>query len=334
MHSLGIDRIEALLNGARDVRVTVIGDLMLDIYLIGSVDRISPEAPVPVVHVTEELMALGGAANVVANVVRLGAACRVIGFAGDDSHGTHIRDELERLEGGLVHTDLVTDGSRPTTAKTRVVAKRQQVVRFDREREDDLSVAATEAIRAAVLRAIAETDVLVLEDYNKGVLTPVVIRTAIEAARAAGVPVIVDPKFRNIFEYRGATVLKPNAFEIVRALGTPIMADNEDWLEDARCRLGCEYLLVTLGEGGMVLRSNNSTFRVPAVAREVFDVSGAGDTVTAFIAVALGAGATVREAMILANFAAAIEVAKPGVATVSPEELKDLVLHLREEIRV
>src|SRR5690606_3138014 len=141
-----------------------------------------------------------------------------------------------------------------------------------------------------------------------------------------GVPVVVDPKFRNIFEYAGATVFKPNALELVRALGTPIEAGNEEWLEQARTRFGCRHLLVTMGEDGMVLRSeDDSTYRVPAIAREVYDVSGAGDTVTASVAVALAAGATVREAMVLANFAAAIEVAKPGVATVSRDEVRQLV---------
>jgi len=334
MHTLGIDRIEALLERAREVRVTVIGDLMLDIYLIGSVDRISPEAPVPVVHVMEETHALGGAANVAANVLRLGASCRVIGFVGDDPYGVHVRQGLESLGGGEVRAHLVTDGVRPTTTKTRVVAKKQQVVRFDREQDDDLSPGTVTALCAAVTRCVAESDVVVLEDYNKGVLTPAVIRTAIEAAGRAGVPVVVDPKFRNILEYSGATVFKPNALEIVRALGTPIAAGNDEWLEEARNRFGCEHLLVTLGEEGMVLRSDGSSFRIPAVAREVFDVSGAGDTVTAFVAIALAAGATVREAMILANYAAAIEVAKPGVATVAPDEIRDLVIRHRAEAYV
>jgi len=334
MHSLELDRMEALLERARDVRVTVVGDLMLDVYLIGSVDRISPEAPVPVVHVTEETFALGGAANVAANVLGLGASCQVVGCVGDDPHGALVRGRLETLGGGAVRAHLVTDGARPTTTKTRVVAKHQQVVRFDRERDDDLSGEAVESLCASIRRCAVESDVLVLEDYNKGVLAPAVIRTAIQAAIDAGIPVVVDPKFRNIFEYRGATLFKPNALEIVRALGTPLRAGSEEWLEAARRRFGCEHLLLTMGEEGMVLRSEGSSFRVPAVAREVFDVSGAGDTVTAFVAVTLAAGATVREAMILANYAAAIEVAKPGVATVSPDEIRDLVTRHRAEAYV
>jgi len=155
------------------------------------------------------------------------------------------------------------------------------------------------------------------------VLAPPVIRAGMRAAAAAGVPVVVDPKFRHIFEYRGATVFKPNALELSAALGVPLQAGDDAWLGAARERFGCEHLLVTLGEAGMAVSSGDgSTFRIPALAREVFDVSGAGDTVTACVAVAIAAGASVQEAAVLANLAAAIEVGKPGVATVTPEELR------------
>ncbi len=332
MTTINPDRLEAILGRAGDVKVAVIGDLMLDIYLVGAVDRISPEAPVPVVHVTEETVALGGAANVAANVLRLGASCEIVGFAGADGPGELLRHRIESLEGGAARARLIPDGARPTTTKTRVMARKQQVVRFDREVDADLSESAAAALRNAAREAVRAADVVVLEDYNKGVLTAAVIRTAIDEATRAGLPIVVDPKFRNIFEYAGATVFKPNALELVRALGTPIDAGNETWLEQARTRFGCRHLLVTMGEDGMVLRSEDaSTFRVPAIAREVYDVSGAGDTVTAFVAVALAAGATMREAMVIANFAAAIEVAKPGVATVSPDEVRELVVQHRAE---
>jgi D-beta-D-heptose 7-phosphate kinase/D-beta-D-heptose 1-phosphate adenosyltransferase len=331
MHSLSLERLDQILARAGDVRVAVVGDLMLDIYLSGAVTRISPEAPVPVVHVEEEQFALGGAANVVANVVALGAACDVIGFVGGDVGGQAIRASLASLDGGAVRPMLVERGDRPTTTKTRVMARKQQVVRFDRERDDDLPDDCAGELCERLRASLAEVDVVILEDYNKGVLTPPVIRTALEAARERGIPVVVDPKFRHIFEYRGATLFKPNAFEITSALGTPLRADDDEWLEEARQRFGCEHLLVTLGEEGMALRSDDgTTIRVPAVAREVFDVSGAGDTVIACIAVALAAGASIREAAVMANHAAGIEVAKPGVATVSPEELREAILHGRE----
>ena len=331
MHPLTADRLDAILERAGDVRVAVVGDLMLDIYLSGTVSRISPEAPVPVVHVQEERSALGGAANVVANVVRLGAHCDVLGVVGGDEGGREIRAALTRLGGGFVRPLLVEREERPTTTKTRVMARKQQVVRFDREREDDLAPEAAEELCARVRESALAADVIVLEDYNKGVLSPPVIRAALEAAGERGIPVVVDPKFRHIFEYRGATVFKPNAFELTSALGVPIRPHDDEWLEDARRRFGCEHLLVTLGEEGMALRSSDGgSFRIPTVARAVYDVSGAGDTVTACIAVALAAGATIREAAVLANVAAGIEVGKPGVATVSPEELREELLELLE----
>lgn len=323
MTSLTLERLDEILERARTVRVAVVGDLMLDVYLTGGVSRISPEAPVPVVTVVEERTALGGAANVAANVAALGADCHLIGTVGTDPAGEQVRSAVESLGTGNVHARLVARADRPTTTKTRVVARHQQVVRFDREDERDLPLDCTDELCGVVASAIAESDVVVLEDYNKGVLTPAVIRTALTEAEAAGIPVVVDPKFRHIFEYRGATVMKPNAFELTSALGEPLRAADDEWLEGARRRFGCEHLLVTLGEDGMALCSaKEGTFRVATTARQVFDVSGAGDTVAACLGVALAAGATMREAAIMANFAAGVEVAKHGVATVSPEELR------------
>lgn len=324
--ALPLERFREILDAASGVRIAVVGDLMLDIYLSGAVDRISPEAPVPVVQVAEESSALGGAANVAANVLRLGASCDVIGFVGQDRAGEMLRDSIENLEGGAVRARLVHSDDRPTTTKTRVMARKQQVVRYDREITTDLPEEAAARISELIRDTLKEADVLVLEDYNKGVLTSEVIRSAVSAARDAGVPIVVDPKFRNIFDYQGATVFKPNANELTSALGVPIEPENDAWLDEARKRFDCEHLLVTLGEHGMVARSRTgTTFRIPALAREVFDVSGAGDTVSAFVAVALATGATIEEAALLANFAAAIEVAKPGVATVSREEILELI---------
>ncbi len=326
MERLTRARLEEILERARGLRVAVVGDLMLDVYLIGAVSRISPEAPVPVVHVTEERTALGGAANVAANVAALGATCEIVGYVGADAAGAQIRRSLAELDGGTVHARLVERPERPTTTKTRVVARQQQVVRFDRERDDDLPDECAAELCEHVRAAVAASDALVLEDYNKGVLVPSVIRTALEAAAAAGIPSVVDPKFRNFFAFRGATVFKPNAVELGTAMGAPVRAGDDEWLEEARTRTGGEHLLLTLGEDGMALRSAGGTsFRIPTVAREVYDVSGAGDTVTAFLAVALAAGATIEEAAILANFAAGIEVAKPGVATVTPDELRAML---------
>ncbi len=326
MERLTRARLDEILERGRGLRVAVVGDLMLDVYLVGAVSRISPEAPVPVVHVTEERTALGGAANVAANVAALGAACEVVGYVGKDAAGAQIRRELAELDGGTVHARLVERADRPTTTKTRVVARQQQVVRFDRERDDDLPDECAAELCEHVRAAVAASDALVLEDYNKGVLVPSVIRTALEAAEAAGIPSVVDPKFRNFFAFRGATVFKPNAVELGTAMASPVRAGDDEWLENARTRTGARHLLLTLGEDGMALRSEGgSSFRIPTQAREVYDVSGAGDTVTAFLAVALAAGATIEEAAVLANLAAGIEVGKPGVATVAPDELRAML---------
>ncbi|HEX2190452.1 MAG TPA: PfkB family carbohydrate kinase [Longimicrobiaceae bacterium] len=326
MEDLDPRRLEEILDRARGLRVAVVGDVMLDVYLEGTVSRISPEAPVPVVSVDAERWALGGAANVAANVVTLGADCDLLGYVGADEPGTRMRGALAEARGGALHARLVERPDRPTTTKTRVMARKHHVIRFDRERADDLPDDCVDELCAAIRDSVAGADALVLEDYNKGVLVPAVIRTALEAAERAGIPSVVDPKFRHFWAYGGATVFKPNSVELGSALGEAIRPHDDEWLEAARVRTGARHLLLTLGEEGMVLRcGTGASLRIPTVAREVFDVSGAGDTVTAFLAVALAAGAGVEEAAVLANFAAGIEVGKPGVAVVTPDEVRAAV---------
>lgn len=316
--------MEELLERARAVRVLVLGDIMLDVYLRGGSTRISPEAPVPVVRVTEEDFALGGAANVATNVVALGASCAIVGCVGADASG---RDLIAALDShGIDAQGVQAVSGRSTTVKTRVMVRHQQVARFDRESDHELSSAEAEALAGAIRERIASADAVVLEDYNKGMLVPTVIRAAIDAARAEGKPVVVDPKFRHFFEYAGATVFKPNMLELTAAMRGVAEPHDADWMRRTRDDLGIDNLLVTLGEDGMALVTKDDEFvRVPTVARSVYDVSGAGDTVTAVIAVALGAGADVIEAAVLANHAAGIEVGKAGVATVTPEELREVV---------
>jgi len=211
---------------------------------------------------------------------------------------------------------------RPTTTKTRVLARAQQVVRFDEEEDADLPTHEVTRLLAAVERAVRAADALVLEDYNKGVLVPQVITAAIGAARRRGIPTVVDPKYRNFFLYRGATVFKPNRRELEAALGAGVDIDHPETLPETLRRLGVDHLLLTLGELGMALLSaDGSVRRVPTVAREVYDVVGAGDTVTAYLAAILAAGGTVGEASIIANYAAGVEVGKLGAATVSGEEV-------------
>lgn len=326
MDRLTPQRLDEILDRARSLRVAVVGDVMLDVYLEGTVTRISPEAPVPVVSVDTERVALGGAANVAANVVTLGADCDLLGYVGADEPGARMRAALLESEGGALRARLVERRDRPTTTKTRVMARKHHVIRFDRERADDLPDDCVDELCAMVRESVAGADALVLEDYNKGVLVPAVIRTALQAADEAGIPSVVDPKFRHFWDFRGASVFKPNAVELGAAMGEAIRPHDDAWLEEARARTGARHLLLTLGEEGMVLRcASGDSLRIPTVAREVYDVSGAGDTVTAFLAVALGAGAEVEEAAILANFAAGVEVGKHGVAVVTPDEVRAAV---------
>jgi rfaE bifunctional protein kinase chain/domain len=325
--TLDVEWLDRIIARAASVRVAVVGDLMLDVYLTGAVHRISPEAPVPVVRVTQQRSALGGAANVAANVAQIGASCDLIGVVGTDREGDDLQSGVEAVEGGAVRTRFVRSTERPTTTKTRVMARHQQVVRFDREEDGELPVELVAQLCDLIRESVHSASVLVLEDYDKGVLSPTSIGVAISAAREVGIPVVVDPKFRNALAYRGATVFKPNSLELTSAMGMPPRLDDDFWLEESRSRFGCEHLLVTCGEEGMILKSEGApAVRVPAVAREVYDVSGAGDTVTAFLAVAIATGANIVEAAMLANLAAGVEVGKPGVATVCPSEIRDLIV--------
>jgi D-beta-D-heptose 7-phosphate kinase/D-beta-D-heptose 1-phosphate adenosyltransferase len=317
--SLARDRLLTLLDAAAARRIAVVGDAMLDVYLRGDVERISPEAPVPVVRVHDRRYALGGAGNVAQNVRAVGATCDLVATIGDDFGGRQICAMLGAMTADL--GSLVTV-NRPTTMKTRVVARSQQVVRVDEEDDGDLEGDDVHRLLSAVRSAVAEADALVLEDYNKGVLVPQVIEAAMEAARTKQIPIVVDPKYRNFFLYRGATIFKPNRRELESAMGADLDVDHPDALTATLARLGAEHLLLTLGDRGMVLVSSDGVFkRVPTVAREVYDVVGAGDTVTAYLALVLAAGGTPSEAAVIANFAAGVEVGKPGAATVSAEEV-------------
>jgi D-beta-D-heptose 7-phosphate kinase/D-beta-D-heptose 1-phosphate adenosyltransferase len=317
--SLKRERLLDLLKAARSKRIAVVGDAMLDVYLRGDVERISPEAPVPVVRVKERKYALGGAANVVQNVRGLGADCDFVAAVGEDNGGATLRGMLDAIgvaSGSMIAID------RPTTTKTRIVARGQQVVRVDEEEDEDLGPADVKKLLAAVEKAVARADALVLEDYNKGVLVPAVITGAINKAKAKGIPIVVDPKYRNFFQYRGATVFKPNRRELESALGAEVDLEHPDALPAALAKLGVEHLLLTLGANGMALISSaGDVKRVPTVAREVYDVVGAGDTVTAYLAAILASGGTAVEASVIANYAAGVEVAKSGAATVSADEV-------------
>ena len=326
MHRIDTDRARQLLEGLRAAHVLVIGDLMLDVYLRGGASRISPEAPVPVVRVLEEWRALGGAANVAANLGALGAAASLVGVVGDDGFGADLRRAA--AERGIDAGGMVPVDGRPTTVKTRVLVGHQQVARYDREHDQDLRADQVARITERVEARAAEADAIVLEDYDKGVLVPAVIEAALDAARRRDIPVVVDPKARHFFDYRGCTVFKPNQPELAAALRAPVLSHDPEWMERTRRHLQCENLLVTLGSEGMSLMTDDGRhLLVPAVARSVYDVSGAGDTVIAVMAATLAAGGTMAEAAILATHAAGVEVGKAGVVTVAPEEILSSVRH-------
>jgi rfaE bifunctional protein kinase chain/domain len=330
MRPLQAARVRALLRAMHGRPVLVLGDVMLDEFIWGRVARISPEAPVPVVEVTHESLHVGGAGNVARNVRALGGAVTLAGIVGRDSAGEKISAELAAcgVEAALVRA---ADG-RPTTVKTRIIAHQQQIVRADRECSDDLPAQLEDEIIACVRAALPRCAALVLSDYQKGVVTPRVMRAVLPAARRRGVPVLVDPKVRHFALYRQVDVITPNQLEAEQASGVRLRNDADLTLAAERILrlLRCKAVLITRGEHGMSLfRRDRRPAHVPTFAREVFDVTGAGDTVIATLALALAGGVSLEEAAVLANCAAGVVVGKVGTATASPEE----VLAAVEEIR-
>jgi len=305
----------------RGRRVLVVGDVMLDEFLWGRVSRISPEAPVPVVEVTRQSFHLGGAGNVAANVRSLGGDAALVGLVGRDAAGEHVKQAL--LAAGVVPR-LVSAKDRPTTLKTRIVAHSQQLVRADREESRDAVGAEAEAIRETLRAELAGCDVLVISDYQKGVVTAPLLRALLPLARRRGLPVLVDPKVRHFGLYRGVTLVTPNQLETEQATGIRLREDGDLGRAARRILslLSCRAALVTRGEQGMSLFARGQPpLHVRATAREVFDVTGAGDTVIATLALALAAGATLAEAAFLANAAAGVVVGKVGTAQASADEV-------------
>ncbi len=311
-----------LLKGFHRARVLVIGDVMLDRFVYGAVERISPEAPIPVVRVERTADMPGGAANVARNLADLGGRVILVGVVGGDPTADDLSERIAALP--TIEARLIADHSRPTSLKTRYVADGQQVMRADRESCEPVSPTVARRLAEALEAAVAEADIVVLSDYAKGVLTDDVTRAAIEAARRAGKRVIVDPKSKQLAKYRGASVITPNRLELKEASGqecaTPaqVAAAGRRFLDE---RL-CESLVVTLGKDGMsVIEGDEAAFYLPTAARQVFDVSGAGDTVVAALALGLAAGGDLVEAAHLANVAAGLVVAKRGTATVTTGEI-------------
>ena len=307
-------------------KILVIGDIMMDRFIWGKVSRISPEAPVPVVVVDKETFLLGGAANVVNNIHSLGGNVSLCGVLGDDETGQRLLEELTGIGVG-VHGIFVEPG-RQTTTKTRIIAHHQQVVRIDRETTDHLKASTLKHLSEFLKKNIRHFDGVVLSDYGKGLLTRALIHTSIREARERKKFVLVDPKPKNVFFCKRATVITPNTTEASAASGIPI-TDLPSLKKAGKMllsKLQCDVLVITRGEEGMaIFESRQDPFLVPTVAKEVYDVTGAGDTVIGTMALALATGAGFRNAARLANYAAGVVVGKMGTATVSPEELAEVI---------
>ncbi len=311
--------LRTLLDQLRGKRVVVVGDVMLDEYLKGDVARISPEAPVPVLEVRSHDYRLGGAANAAANIAALGGATTLVGVVGNDETAQILRAQLASL---AIAGELVTDAGRPTSKKTRLVAQQQQIVRVDLEQRTPIGGEVAANVRAAIDRALVGAHAIVVSDYAKGVVTAEVAQYAIRAARTAGVASIVDPKQRSFAAYAGATVITPNLHELEGAAPHHATFEVERAATSLLPLIDGSALLVTRSADGMTLyRTGKPPVHVPAMAKEVFDVTGAGDTVVATVALALAAGVAIEHAIELASVAAAVAVSKRGTSTVSPAEL-------------
>ncbi len=316
-------RVDELLTNARNKRIAVIGDVMIDRYIWGNVNRISPEAPVPIVEVESESSRLGGAANVANNIVSLGSSALLIGIVGDDFSGKEFRSILESQN--AASAGIITDHSRPTTVKTRVIAHHQHVVRIDNEEKKDIGVDIQQKILSALENNIDSIDGIIIEDYNKGVVIKDLIRSIIDLANKKKKIIAIDPKFNNFFEYKNVTVFKPNKKETEEALGKKLTND-ADVLAAGKVlleKLQAENILMTRSEKGMSLfEKNGNVTHIPTNARNVADVSGAGDTVIATLTTMLAAGASIGEASLLANYAGGIVCGEVGIITIDPAILR------------
>ena len=313
-----------------EARVLIVGDVMLDEYLIGDADRISPEAPVPVVRIEGEKRLGGGAGNVASNVTALGGVAILVGVRGDDATGQIMQECLTREQ--IAHS-LLSLKNRPTTTKTRILARQQQVLRFDKEDASPFTAEDTASLLKLTAEHLAECDALVLSDYGKGLVSQSMVEGLHALLRKSGrkIPVLVDPKPQNIQLYKGVSLLTPNAKETSEATLLPVKTPQDIILAGQNLikRLGCAHLVTTLGSRGMaVFEDIDTVWHIPTAARQVFDVTGAGDTVIATIAMGLGIGLNIVSACLLANYAAGIVVGQVGAATTTPKQLAEALVSL------
>ncbi|MAG20975.1 MAG: D-glycero-beta-D-manno-heptose-7-phosphate kinase [Candidatus Marinimicrobia bacterium] len=320
------DRYRELESHFESKKVLVVGDLMLDNYLWGDADRISPEAPVPVVKISSSSANPGGAGNVAYNLSSLGADAHLVGVVGDDKDGTTLHTILKNLKVNV--NGIIADPGRQTTVKTRIIAHSQQVVRTDWETSDYVADDLKDRLLAIVNEKLAVCDAVILQDYNKGVLSPQMIEAIISTAREQNVPIYADPKFDHFFSYANVTMMKPNLGEASQAAGVDLTAEGilEQEGPKLRQKLDCELLLITRGEKGMSLFDGTGHRAIPTKARQVHDVSGAGDTVIATFSLSHIAGGSPDEAAEIAIFAAGAVCEEVGVVPITKENLHEIII--------
>ena len=330
MVNLSVKRLSVLKSHFKNLKIAVVGDMMLDCYFWGDVKRISPEAPVPVVEVGNEFYRFGGAANVALNILKLGGIPFPVGVIGYDNYGTIFKSLV--AEASISEKGIIIDEERPTTAKTRVIADSQHVVRIDKESKDYLGKKIQSKVVEYMERNIKNFDGIILQDYNKGVLTTSLIEKIIQLANKNKILITVDPKFNNFFHYKNVTVFKPNRKEAEDVLGMKIRSDEDVAAAGKRIleRINAKYVLLTLGEDGIaVFEKGKEPKKMETKARKVADVSGAGDTVISTLTMGLAAGADIYEASYLANYAGGIVCEEVGIV---PIELDKLFKTINKEL--
>jgi len=323
---INTNRLNEILTQSKGKKICVIGDVMLDRYLLGDVTRISPEAPVQVFDIKNSEHKFGGAANVSLNIKELGSEPVLIGVIGNDNEGKIIIEQMKNS--GKTTIGIIEEDNRPTTTKTRVIADSHHLLRIDSESKQNISEETESQILNILKNDYYEIEAIILQDYNKGVLTKSLINNVIKFANDNNIKVLVDPKFYNFFEFKNIFLFKPNRKELEEALGKKAKNENEllEFAEELFDKINCKYLVLTLGDKGVMLfeKTNGEikTEKIPTFARKVADVSGAGDTVISTIAVCLAGGASVSEAVKIANFAAGIVVEEVGIVPITKEKLE------------
>lgn len=316
------ERILEIENNFKNKKIAIIGDLMLDGYFWGDVSRVSPEAPVPVVEIDDEFFRFGGAANVALNILKLGGIPITFGVIGNDHDGQILLNLMKEV--GISSYGILIDDTRPTTNKTRVIAGTQHVVRIDKESKENINSILGNKIISLLQENIEELDAIILQDYNKGVLTEDLIASVIAIGNKNNKIVSVDPKFINFLKFQNTTVFKPNKKETEDILGMRIITDEDITVAGEKLLelLNSKYVLLTLGSKGIALfQKNNKEIRIPTKARKVADVSGAGDTVISTLTYALTAGASIEEAAYIANYAGGLVCEEVGIVPIESEKL-------------